>query len=173
MAARDAIADLEGLAGIMDLDSLADQVVDAFNKLPVEGVPGHVHSVEEVYARGELERATGIFHYLCIFEGNDARFWTALAVALQKQKDWERAIDAWSMAALLDATNVRLYLHATECLMITRQWRRAKQCLDAFFTVRKNLRGDKGGSGMQRLVDKAEMWQDVVKSKLADSPATS
>ena len=133
------------------IDAFTDKVIEALDKLPEEGVPGHVYSREEVetlyaagyqlYRQGDLKNSTAIFQYLCIYESDDARFWTALAVAMQKQKKWDPAIDAYSMAALLDATNVSLYLYATECLMASRQWSRAKQSLDAFFyRVRQRAR---------------------------------
>lgn len=165
------------------IDAFTDKVIEALDKLPEEGVPGHVYSREEVetlyaagyqlYRQGDLKNSTAIFEYLCIHENDDARFWTALAVAMQKQKKWDPAIDAYSMAALLDATNVSLYLYATECLMASRQWSRAKQSLDAFFTVCGNVHGDGDKPEVRPLIDKAEVWKDVIKSKLAGAAESS
>ena len=157
-------------------EAVVQQVSDAFDRLHLDGIPGAFDltraQVEALYAaghqllgKGDLDRARGIFNFLVICESQDARFWTALAVVLQKQKNWSPAIDAYSTAALLDATNVRLYFHATECLMQNRDWQRAKQSLGAFFAVADNVYG-KDKSKIRQFVDKAEAWQRIIDAKV-------
>lgn len=165
----------------LDLDDdTAQQVFDAFDRLHLDGLPGAFDlaraEAEALYAagyqllgKGDLKRAREVFNFLVICESQDARFWTGLAVVLHKQKDWPAATDAYSMAALLDATNVQLYFHATECLMQTRDWPRAKQSLEAFFSVADNVYG-KDKSKIRQFIDKAEAWQRIINTK-APAPA--
>lgn len=158
-------------------DRLMEQVDQAFDRLHLDGLPGEFDltraEAEALYAaghqllgKGDLERARGIFNFLVLCESQDARFWTALAVALHKQKDWGPAVDAYSMAALLDATNVKLYFHAAECLVQQREWPRAKQALESFFNVSDTVYG-KDKSKIRQFVDKAEAWQQVIAVKLS------
>ena len=160
-----------------EVDALAEKISAAYDKLHIEGIPSAYTlssaEVEALYAagyqlfrQGDLDRSTTIFNYLCIYEHQDARFWMALAVTLQKQKKLEQAVDAYSAAALLDATNIRPYFHATECLIESRQWSRAEQSLDAFFLVCENFSNDEN-AGVRQLLDKAEIWRDLIQSKRA------
>ena len=160
-----------------EVDALAAQFSAAFDKLHIEGAAGPYaltsEEVEALYAaahqlfkQGDLERAAALFNYLCIYENDDARFWMALAVTLQKQKKLDPAIDAYSVAALLDATNIRPYFHATECLIESRQWDRAKKSLEAFSHICDTVYGaDK--AKVQRFIDKAEIWQELIQGKLS------
>ncbi len=152
-----------------------EQVSAAFDRLHLDGLPGTFDltraQVEALYAaghqllgKGDLKRAKDVFNFLVLCEGQDARCWTALAVTLHKQKKWALATDAYSMAALLDATNVKLYFHAAECLMQNREWVRANQALESFFEVSDTVYG-KDKSKIRQFVDKAEAWQRVIEVK--------
>ncbi len=162
---------------VNEVDALVTQVSAAFDRLHIDGVAGPntltSEEVEALYAaahqlfrQGDLDRAAAMFNYLCVYENDDARFWMALAVTLQKQKKLDPATDAYSVAALLDATNIRPYFHATECLMESRQWDRAKKSLEAFLHICDSVYGD-DMSQIQRFIDKAEIWQEIIQGKLA------
>jgi len=161
-----------------EVDALVGQLSAAFDGLPVDGIAGPytltTDEVEALYAsahqlfrQGDLDRAAVLFNYLCIYESDDSRFWMALAVTLQKQKKLEHAIDAYSVAAVLDATNIRPYFHATECLMESRQWDRAKKSLEAFYHIVDTVYGE-DKARVKRFLDRAEIWQELIEGKLAE-----
>ena len=162
---------------VNEVDALAAQLSAAFDRLHIDGVAGPnaltSEEVDALYAAGhqlfrqdDLDRAAAMFNYLCIYENDDARFWTALAVTLQKQKKLDPAIDAYSVAAVLDATNIRPYFHATECLIESHQWDRAKKSLEAFLHICDTVYGDDKAE-VKRFIDKAEVWQELIKNRLA------
>ena len=165
----------------LNIDALAKKVSNAFDRLHIEGIQHNLttEEIEALYAaayqlfqQGDLEKSTIIFNFLCIYESQEPRFWTALAIAFQKQRKWSAAIDAYSIAALLDATNIRLYFHVTECLMENREWDRARQSLDAFFHICETVYGE-NRSNVSRFIDKAEVWKDVIAAKLAQQGKSS
>jgi len=67
------------------------------------------------YQNGDLMLAHDAFHVLCARRPFEARFWFGLGAVLQEKKDYQAAMRAWAMAALLDRENPYPHFHAAEC----------------------------------------------------------
>lgn len=67
------------------------------------------------YRCGGLQKATEVFHVLCVRRPLEARFWFGFAASLQEGKNYEEALRAWAMTALLDKANPYPHFHAAEC----------------------------------------------------------
>jgi type III secretion system low calcium response chaperone LcrH/SycD len=67
------------------------------------------------YQSGGFERAAEVFHVLCVRKPLDMRFWFGLAATLQEGQNYEKALYAWAMTALLDQKNPYPHFHAAEC----------------------------------------------------------
>jgi len=81
------------------------------------------------YRSGALGRAAEIFHLLCARRPFEARFWFGCAAALQEEKEYERALRAWAMTALLDKKDPYPHFHAAECCFSTRNLKDAALAL--------------------------------------------
>jgi type III secretion system low calcium response chaperone LcrH/SycD len=68
-----------------------------------------------LYKGGRYEDAEKIFHCLCIFDHLGHRYWMGLGSARQMLKKHKEAIDAYSMAAVLDVRDPQAALQSAEC----------------------------------------------------------
>lgn len=67
------------------------------------------------YRCGGLQKATEVFQVLCARRPFETRFWFGLAASLQEGKNYEEALRAWAMTALLDKLDPYPHFHAAEC----------------------------------------------------------
>ena len=70
------------------------------------------------YTTGRFEEAEKVFHFLCLLEHTDAKFWTALGAARQARKNYKDAIEAYACATLLDMTLPKPHYYAAECALM-------------------------------------------------------
>ena len=71
-----------------------------------------------LYTSGNFKDAHVIFQALCIYDSNDYRFWMGLAGSRQAMEDYEKAIDAYQMAAVATSLhNPEPFLYAARCLL--------------------------------------------------------
>lgn len=68
-----------------------------------------------LYNGGRYEDAEKIFQCLCLFEHLGHRYWMGLGATRQMLKKYKEAIDAYSMAAVLDVRDPHAALQAAEC----------------------------------------------------------
>jgi type III secretion system low calcium response chaperone LcrH/SycD len=69
------------------------------------------------YERGDWSKAEEAFHVLCARRPLEARNWFGLGATLQEAKEYERAMKAWAMCALLDRESPYAHFHAAECAL--------------------------------------------------------
>ena len=67
------------------------------------------------YQTNQTAEAAEIFKVLCARRPMEARFWFGLGASLQGSANYENALYAWAMAALLDPENPYPHFHAAEC----------------------------------------------------------
>ena len=67
------------------------------------------------YQSGNWTQAIEVFQILCARRPLEARFWFGLGASLQEGNDYEKALRAWAMTALLDQENPYPHFHAAEC----------------------------------------------------------
>ena len=67
------------------------------------------------YGCGNWEKATKAFSVLCARRPLEPRFWFGLGATLQEWGQYEGAMRAWAMTALLDRDDPYPHFHAAEC----------------------------------------------------------
>jgi len=84
-----------------------------------------------LYGAGSFEEASDVFRILAAQRPLQYQHWFALASSLQESKNYERALDAWAMAAVLDENAPYPHFHAAECAFSLGQIEEARAALDA------------------------------------------
>lgn len=52
----------------------------------------------EFYEQGKLDEAERLFHFLCIYDLYDTRYWLGLAAIYQLKENYQKAIDIYAVA---------------------------------------------------------------------------
>ena len=83
------------------------------------------------YQQQRYEDARKLFQFLAENDHAESRFWMGLAASYQMTGEYEQAVTAYGVAALLDATDPRMPLHACECYVAMNDWESGRKALDA------------------------------------------
>ena len=81
-------------------------------KAELEGVYAAAYNLVGI---GQYEKGERVFEFLNFLNHYDTRFWLGLGVCRQLRKDYERAIEAYSMAAVNAVASPVPPLRAAEC----------------------------------------------------------
>lgn len=73
------------------------------------------------YQQGKYEDAKQCFRFLTLLDSFDSRYWTGLAACHHKLKNYQQAIEYYSVVALQDHTNPYIPFHAAECYFANNQ----------------------------------------------------
>ncbi len=82
-----------------------------------------------LYNGGRYEDAEKIFQCLSLFDHLGHRYWMGLGATRQMLKKYKEAIDAYSMAAVLNLKDPQASLHAAECNLALNNIEGAKSAL--------------------------------------------
>lgn len=69
------------------------------------------------YERGDYSQSALLFEQLVLKDPFSADYWRGLASSHQMCRLYDRALHAWSLAALLDPADASCHFHAAECLV--------------------------------------------------------
>lgn len=69
-----------------------------------------------LYQMSDYEAAKDLFQRLVLSRPYEKKFWLGLGACLQMSKNYEEALNAWSMASLIDDEDALPHFHAAECL---------------------------------------------------------
>jgi type III secretion system low calcium response chaperone LcrH/SycD len=70
-----------------------------------------------LYNQGQYDDSDKLFRLLCFLDHLDRRFWMGLGAVRQSLKRHADAIEAYSVAAVLDTEDPVVPLHAAECFL--------------------------------------------------------
>ncbi len=87
-----------------------------------------------LYGAGSFKKAADVFEVLCVQRPLQHRHWFGLASSLQESGEYDKALPAWAMAAILDSSNPYPHFHAAECCFSLKQIKEAKTALQAALT---------------------------------------
>ncbi len=123
--------------------------------------------IESVYALGYNYYRSGnyadsekIFHYLCLVDHLEIKYWIALGATEQMQKNYAGAVKAYAYASMLDLHDPRPQLHAAECFLAMKDKENAASSLCALLefcpdTPEKKKYRDRA-TALQKLLDNAK-----------------
>ncbi len=69
------------------------------------------------YNSGRYDQAQKMFRFLCFLDHLEKKYWVGLGACMQFTKQYNTAVDAFSMAGLLDPDDPRAPLQAAQCHM--------------------------------------------------------
>ncbi len=84
-----------------------------------------------LYGGGSFQEAVDVFEVLCVQRPLEHRHWFGLASSLQESGEYQKALPAWAMAAIINAADPYPHLHAAECCFSLKQMKEAKIALQA------------------------------------------
>ncbi|HEB77286.1 MAG TPA: CesD/SycD/LcrH family type III secretion system chaperone [Methylothermaceae bacterium] len=84
-----------------------------------------------LHQQGRFEEAEKLFQFLCFYEHLDKRFWMGLGACRQQLKQYQGAIDAYSVLGMLDMENPYPPLHAADCYAALGDVEKAESALEA------------------------------------------
>ncbi len=73
----------------------------------------------DYYDKGLIEQAENIFRSLCLYDFSNVDYLLGLAAVKQVQKQYQKAINLYSLAINLDENNASIYLYAGQCYLYT------------------------------------------------------
>ena len=91
----------------------------------------------EFYSHGHYEEAQSLFSLLVVKETKNINHWLGLGACMQMQKKYEKALEAYAAAALLEVDEINPYphFHAAECFIALDDITSALQALESASTI--------------------------------------
>ena len=88
-------------------------LADVFN-ISKEAMESAYAYAYNLYKAGNYKDAESMFRGLCLYDGDDPRFWMGLAGCLQAREAYQLAIDTYGMAGVAGALKARRLLMLTD-----------------------------------------------------------
>jgi len=122
-----------------------------------------------LYNASKFAEAEKIFLALCLYDYSDVKFWMALGGAAQAQKEYDRALQSYSYAAMLDQNNPMPALRGFECHAALKNYTQALSALEAVIYIS----GD--NEKFAEVKKKAEQLREAIEaaSKAAEQSETT
>jgi len=89
------------------------------------------------YQSGNYKKAMHFFRYLTLLESSCQKHWMGLGASYQMLKQYERALQCYGQAAILDESDPHVHWHAAECFLEIKQFNYASQALNSAETIAK------------------------------------
>ena len=94
---------------------------------------------KKLYEEGEHSKATSIFFILLLLKPKNYKIALALGVSEQKQNNYENAIEAYSVATILNINDPMPHIYASQCFYCCKKYYRAKLAINlAIKTAEQN-----------------------------------
>lgn len=96
----------------------------------------HLYNIAfQLYRNGKYEDAKHFFHFLTLSCPFDRRFWLGFGACQQMLKDYQAAIECYSVAAIQDPQDPYTHWHAAECFLASGQKEKGLAALHSALTV--------------------------------------
>jgi len=90
------------------------------------------------YTHGKFDRANEIFSALCQMDPYKSKYWLGLGATRQMEKKYEKAIEAYGLATIMDANNPLPPFYAAHCLMKLNEHDRATSAFETVIDLSKD-----------------------------------
>jgi type III secretion system low calcium response chaperone LcrH/SycD len=118
------------------------------------------------YQSGNYEKAMHFFRFLTLIDIGNRKHWMGLGAAYQMLKQYERALQAYGQAALLDESDPYTHWHAAECFLAINNYEQAKEALTSTeLTAKKYPQKHKRLLTRLQLLKKPEVKADKKKKR--------
>lgn len=99
------------------------------SKLSPEALDVAYANAYQLYQHGKYEKAKHFFHFLTIANTYERKYWMGLAASYQMLKNYPKALECYSIAALQDANDPYVHLHAADCFTALGQQTESQKAL--------------------------------------------
>ena len=147
---------LEKLLQSIDDERILLQRKSSFSKQSLEGLYFFAY---HFYINGKYKEAVTIFHLLTNSDPCNHKFCMGYAASLQLSGQYEKALDVYSMAIVVDSRNPYPHFYAAECYVALGNY---KEALKACLTAKRYISNKKG---YQSLEQKIQLMQDAWANK--------
>ena len=98
---QSALLDMAKAAGFTEKEfhTIQATLADVFNISKDTLESGYAYAYN-LYKAGNYKDAESMFRGLCMYDGDDPRYWMGLAGCLQAREAWQQAIDTYGMAGV-------------------------------------------------------------------------
>ncbi len=112
------------------------------------------------YENKEFKASNDLFQKLCVFNATNQKYWIGLGATFRMLKEFNMALVAWSMAAILNDSDPSVHFQAAICYFHLNQ---KKEALKALEESTKRLKED--DSSLQEEIDRLEKKLNPSQSK--------
>ena len=91
----------------------------------------------ELYRNGKYEDAKTFFRLLALANSFERKYWMGLAASYQMLKDYEKALECYSAAAIQDPSDPYAHWHAADCFFHSDNVVKAKEALESAIITAK------------------------------------
>ncbi|MFQ5729196.1 MAG: SycD/LcrH family type III secretion system chaperone [Waddliaceae bacterium] len=88
-----------------------------------------------LYDSGQYENAMHYFRFLTLVDMQNRKHWMGLGASYQMLKEYDRALQSYGYAALLDENDPNAHFHAAECFFANNQAEPGNQALSSAKTA--------------------------------------
>lgn len=118
------------------------------------------------YQSGNYEKAMHFFRFLTLIDIGNRKHWMGLGASYQMLKQYERALQAYGQAALLDEQDPYTHWHAAECFLAINNLEQAKEALTSTeLTAKRHPQKYKNLLDRLQLLKKPEMKDEKQKAE--------
>ncbi len=111
---------MSGKTTLADMRGFSEEEIEAIYSLAYN-----------IFENGKYEDALKIFQFLCLFSHLDERFWLGAGACYQQLKEFEKAVEAYSMVAMMDVENPIPPLQAAMCYLSMEDFDKAESGCEA------------------------------------------
>jgi type III secretion system low calcium response chaperone LcrH/SycD len=104
---------------------------DAISRIPLEMERQFYATTFGLYEKGDYRGAAQLFTQLVLTDPFSLHYWQGLASSKQMGKEYQAAVHAWSLVALLKENDPLPHFHAAECFLSLDEKEDALKALDA------------------------------------------
>lgn len=89
----------------------------------------------KLYENGKYKEAVDVFRVLTVLDKEQKKHWLGLGASYQQLKDYDRALQSYAYAALLDERDPFVHFHAAECFLSQKKLKEGVHVLNIAKTV--------------------------------------
>lgn len=104
------------------------------------------------YHQKDYGKACDLFRFLTIADTENSVFWMGFGASLQMLEQYQKAIEAYEMARMIDPVLIPSYLHAAECYRRLNMFKEVYDLCNEAKEVAKETKNDEALAILQQLV---------------------
>lgn len=117
----------------------AQKLLEAMRGEPLETMPEFSKdSLQAIYASaycyyqsGKYQEAKSRFRFLATMDTENRTYWLGLGASLMMLKEYEQALQAYALAAMMDHSDPLVFIHMADCLFALGKVEEGLKCIAA------------------------------------------